>query len=74
MDYLTIEAEEEVLPAITTEDASLPQKANTEEMEPTVGLLPVEFQELVTVKDEEMDLTQVEEEQLNSAQRFRIYT
>ncbi|EPY90045.1 hypothetical protein CB1_000055005 [Camelus ferus] len=28
------------------------------------------FQELVTVKDEEMDFTHVEEEQLNSAQRF----
>ncbi|XP_077930483.1 uncharacterized protein LOC118518209 isoform X4 [Halichoerus grypus] len=70
MDYLTIEAEEEVLPAITSEDASLPQKQNTEEMEPTVELLPVEFQELVTVKDEEMDFAHVEEEQLSSAQRY----
>ncbi|XP_034844311.1 uncharacterized protein LOC117999373 isoform X4 [Mirounga leonina] len=70
MDYLTIEAEEEVLPAITSEDASLPQKQNTEEVEPTVELLPVEFQELVTVKDEEMDFAHVEEEQLSSAQRY----
>lgn len=33
-----------VLPAITTKDASLPQYQNTEEMEPTVEFLPVEFQ------------------------------
>ncbi|KAB1263177.1 Zinc finger protein 180 [Camelus dromedarius] len=55
---------------MTTKDASLPQEQSTEEMSPTVELLPVEFQELVTVKDEEMDFTHVEEEQLNSAQRF----
>ncbi|KAI5939879.1 Eukaryotic peptide chain release factor GTP-binding subunit ERF3B [Manis javanica] len=31
----------------------------------------VELQELVTVGDEEMDFTPVEEEKLNSAQRYR---
>nr|XP_044602375.1 uncharacterized protein LOC123276717 [Equus asinus] len=66
MDYLTIEVEEE---AMTPADASLPQKQSTEEMESTVELLPVEFQELVTVKDEEMDFAHVEVDQLNSAQR-----
>ncbi|KAI5128135.1 hypothetical protein MUG91_G95n147 [Manis pentadactyla] len=52
--------------AIITEDTSLPQRQSTEEMEPSV-----ELQELVTVKDEEMDFTSVEEEELNSAQRYR---
>nr|XP_044602369.1 uncharacterized protein LOC123276709 [Equus asinus] len=55
--------------AMTPADASLPQKQSTEEMESTVELLPVEFQELVTVKDEEMDFAHVEVDQLNSAQR-----
>eukprot|EP00069_Balaena_mysticetus_P022241 bmy_13992T0 len=41
MDYLTIEVEGK---AVTTEDASLPQKQSTEEVEPTVEPLPVEFQ------------------------------
>ncbi|KAI5139942.1 hypothetical protein MUG91_G69n122 [Manis pentadactyla] len=63
MDYLTIEVEEE---AMATEYASLPQRQSTEEMEPFV-----ELQELVTVRDEEMDFTPVEEEELNSAQRYR---
>uniref|UniRef100_A0A9L0JBQ2 C2H2-type domain-containing protein n=1 Tax=Equus asinus TaxID=9793 RepID=A0A9L0JBQ2_EQUAS len=58
-----------LLPAMTPADASLPQKQSTEEMESTVELLPVEFQELVTVKDEEMDFAHVEVDQLNSAQR-----
>nr|XP_012614929.1 zinc finger protein 184-like isoform X6 [Microcebus murinus] len=69
MDYLIIEVGE----AMTTEDASLLQKQSTEEMEPTVELLPVEFQELMTVKDEEMDFTHVEVEQLNTAHGHDMY-
>nr|XP_014332876.1 PREDICTED: uncharacterized protein LOC106700725 [Bos mutus] len=56
--------------AMTTEDVSLSQEQSTEEMEPIGELLPVEFQELTTVKDEEMDFTCVEEEQMNSARRY----
>lgn len=56
--------------SVTTEDASVLQKQSTEDMEPTVELLPVEFQELMTVKDEEIDLAHEEDEQLNSAQRY----
>ncbi|KAI4551805.1 hypothetical protein MJT46_018057 [Ovis ammon polii x Ovis aries] len=59
-----------LLPATTIEDVSLSQEQSTEEMEPTGELLPVEFQELTTVKDEEMDFTCVEEEQMNSARRY----
>ncbi|KAM9725898.1 uncharacterized protein ACBT57_017612 isoform 2-T3 [Dama dama] len=67
MDYLTIEVEEN---AVTTEDASLSPEQSTEGMEPPGEPLPVEFQELTTVKDEEMDFTCVEEEQINSARRY----
>ncbi|KFO33727.1 hypothetical protein H920_04721 [Fukomys damarensis] len=65
MDSLLIEAEGEAM----TTDASLNPKQSTEEMEPTVELLPVAFHELMTGKDEEMDFIHDEVAQMDSAPR-----
>lgn len=40
---------------MTTKDASLPQEQSTEEMSPTVELLPVEFQRFMEIPSGELN-------------------